>query len=104
MMRIIRTTPDSNGAYPALQAWDKPLAPAGYAVWPDSLEDATFNAYSGFVSLVIRRGYVASYTVNQETYDAWTPAPEPDPPSPGGGADQVYDELAAAIREGVNSI
>lgn len=34
-----------------------------------------------------------------------TPAPEPDPPDPGGGgADQVYDELAAAIREGVNSI
>lgn len=104
MMRIIRTTPDSNGAYPALQAWDKPLAPAGYAVWPGSLDDATFNAYSGFVILEIRRGYVASYTVNQEAYDAWTPAPEPDPPDPGGGADQVYDELAAAIREGVNSI
>lgn len=104
MMKIIRTTPDSNGAYPAPQAWDKPLAPAGYAVWPDSLEDATFNAYSGFVILEIRRGYVAGYEVNQEAYDAWTPAPEPDPPDPGGGADQVYDELAAAIREGVNSI
>lgn len=104
MMRIIRTTPDSNGAYPALQMWDKPIAPPGYAVWPDSLEDATFNAYSGFVILEIRRGYVASYTVNQEAYDAWTPTPEPDPPDPGGGADQVYDELAAAIREGVNSI
>lgn len=104
MMRIIRITPDSNGAYPALQAWGEPLAPPGYAVWPDSLDDATFNAYSGFVILEIRRGYVASYTVNQEAYDAWTPAPEPDPPDPGGGADQVYDELAAAIREGVNSI
>lgn len=62
------------------------------------------NAYSGFVILEIRRGYVAGYEVNQEAYDAWTPAPEPDPPDPGGGADQVYDELAAAIREGVNSI
>lgn len=77
MMRIIRTTPDSNGAYPALQAWGEPLAPPGYAVWPDSLEDDTFNTHSGFVVLDIRRGYVASYTVNQEAYDAWTPAPEP---------------------------
>lgn len=105
MMRIIRTTPDSNGAYPALQMWGEPLAPPGYAVWPDSLEDATFNAYSGFVVLDIRRGYVSGYEANQEAYDAWTPAPEPDPPTPsGGGADQVYEEIAAAIREGVNSI
>ena len=55
--------------------------------------------------LDIRRGYVSGYEANQEAYDAWTPAPEPDPPSPsGGGADQVYEEIAAAIREGVNSI
>ena len=76
-MRIIRTTPDSNGAYPALQRRDRPISAAGSAVWPESLDDATFNSYSAFVSLVIRRGYVAGYNVTQEAYDAWTPAPEP---------------------------
>lgn len=98
-MRIIRTTPDSNGAYPPPQAWTGRV-PEGYAVWPDSLSAEEFEQHNGFVVLTVLRGRVASYEVNQEAWEAWTPAPEPEPSS----GDAIYDELAAAIREGVNAV
>ena len=101
-MRIISTTPGSNGAYPPIQDWPGHNAPAGFAQWPDSLETATFDQYKGFIIPTIVRGRVASYTANVEAYEAYTPAPEPEPPS--GGGDAIYDELAAAIREGVNAV
>ena len=101
-MKIIRTTPDANGAYPAPQPWAGLRIPDGYAIWPDSLDMADFEAYNGFVLLNVLRGRVASYDVNHEAWEAWTPAPEPEPPS--GGGDAIYDDLAAAIREGVDSV
>ena len=100
-MKIIKITPDSNGAYPAPQSWSESRAPEGYALWPDTLDTTDFETYNGFVSLNIRRGRVASYEVNHEAWEAWEPAPEPEPP---GGSDAIYDELAAAIREGVNAV
>ena len=102
-MRIIRTTPESNGAYPALQEWAGRFPPAGYAEWPDKLSTEDFDAHNGFVILKLARGCVVSYEINTEAWEAWTPAPEPEPPSPGGEY-VTYDELAKAIREGVNSI
>lgn len=104
-MRIIRETPDSNGAYPAIQQWPDVIPPTGYAIWPDTLSTEDFDTYNGFVVLTIARHAVISYEVNHEAWEAWQPAPEPDPPTPsGGGADQVYAEIAEAIRGGVNSI
>ena len=73
-MRIIRNTPDSNGAYPPPQAWSGRV-PEGYAVWPDSLSTEEFEQHNGFVVLTIHRGWVAGYEINQE---AWEPAPEPE--------------------------
>lgn len=102
-MRIIRTTPDANGAYPALQYWLSGVIPEGYAQWPDSLNTEDFDTYNGFVVLTIARGRVVSYEVNHEAWEMWTPAPEPEPPSPGGEY-VTYDELAKAIREGVNAV
>lgn len=102
-MRIIRTTPDANGAYPALQYWLSGVIPEGYAQWPDSLNTEDFDTYNGFVVLTVARGRVVSYEVNTEAWEAWTPAPEPEPPSPGGEY-VTYDELAKAIREGVNAV
>lgn len=100
-MRIIRTTPDSNGAYPPPQVWSGRV-PEGYAVWPDSLGTEEFEQHNGFVILSILRGRVAGYEANTEAWEAWEPAPEPEPPS--GGGDAIYDELAAAIREGVDAV
>lgn len=102
-MRIIRTTPDANGAYPALQYWPNGVIPEGYAQWPDSLNTEDFDTHNGFVVLTVARGRVVSYEVNTEAWEAWTPAPEPEPPSPGGEY-VTYDELAKAIREGVNAV
>lgn len=45
-MKIIRTTPDSNGAYPAIQNWPGRAIPDGYAQWPDSLPTAVFEQYN----------------------------------------------------------
>lgn len=98
-MRIIRTTPDGNGAYPPPQVWSGRV-PEGYAVWPDSLSTEEFEQHNGFVILSILRGRVAGYEVNQEAWEAWEPAPEPEP----SGGDAIYDELAAAIREGVDAV
>ena len=72
-MRIISTTPDSNGAYPPIQDWPGHKAPAGFAQWPDSLETATFDQYKGFIVPTIVRGRVASYTANVEAYEAYPP-------------------------------
>ena len=102
-MRIIRTTPDANGAYPALQYWPNGVIPEGYAQWPDSLSTEDFDTYNGFVILTVARGRVVSYEINHEAWEAWTPAPEPEPPTP-GGSEAIYDELAAAIREGVDAV
>lgn len=102
-MRIISTTPGSNGAYPPIQEWPGHKAPDGFAVWPDSLDTEDFDTYNGFVVLTVLRGRVASYEVNHEAWEAWTPAPEPEPPTL-GGSDAIYDELAAAIREGVDAV
>ena len=98
-MRIIRATAASNGAYPPPQVWSGRV-PEGYAVWPDSLSTEVFEAHTVFVVLTIHRGWVASYEVNTEAWEAWEPAPEPEP----SGGDAIYDELAAAIREGVDSV
>ena len=77
-MKIIKITPDSNGAYPAPQSWSESRVPEGYALWPDTLDTTDFETYNGFVILNILRGRVASYEVNQEAWEAWTPAPEPE--------------------------
>lgn len=76
-MRIIRTTPDSNGAYPPPQVWSGRV-PEGYAVWPDSLSTEEFEQHNGFVMLTIHRGWVADYEINTEAWEAWEPAPEPE--------------------------
>lgn len=102
-MKIIRITPDANGAYPALQYWQNGVIPDGYAQWPDSLSTEDFDTYNGFVILTVARGRVVSYEVNHEAWEMWTPAPEPEPPSPGGEY-VTYAELAKAIREGVNAV
>ena len=101
-MKIITKTPASNGAYPALQDWSGLVAPAGYYKWTDGLETAEFYQYNGFVTLTVVRGMVQSYEPNTEAWEAWKATlPEPEP----GGKDYVtYGELAAAIREGVNSV
>ena len=58
------------------------MPPEGYVWWPDSLDRATFDQYEGFILPTVKRGTVASYTANEEAYEAWKeahPEPEPEP-------------------------
>lgn len=79
-MLVLNLTKSEAGQYPAIQIYSGPEIPEGYAWWPDSLERDTFNRYEGFILPTIKRGTVASYTANEEAYEAWKEAhPEPDP-------------------------
>lgn len=79
---IMPQTPSEDGQYQALQKWPRLTPPEGFYWWPDSLETATFEQYEGFIVPEIKRGTVASYTANEEAYEAWKeahPEPEPEP-------------------------
>lgn len=78
-MKIIKNTPSSNGAYPALQDWTGLVPPEGYYKWPDSLETKTFYQYNGFVTLTVTRGIVQSYEPNVEAWEAWKASLPPEP-------------------------
>ena len=73
-MQIIRETPNAAGGYPPIQPWPGLTPPDGYDVWPDELEQDTFQQYNGFVVLTVVRGTVASYQPNTEAWEAWQAA------------------------------
>lgn len=103
-MRIVKNTPADNGAYGPIQDWSGRTLPEGYCQWPDYLSTDDFYAYSGFVVLTIVRNLVTGYAPNTEAWEDWKasqpePEPEPEPETP-----VTWDELAGAIREGVNSL
>lgn len=113
-MKLIRTTPNPSGAYPPIQEGQFSAVPEGMAVWPEELDTANFYQYNGFVTLVTAQSegiaVVTGYEVNTEAWEAWTaslppdPGPEPEPEPEPTGDYVTYGELAAAIREGVNSV
>ena len=111
-MNIITKTAYENSGYPPIQSWDNLAIPDGYAVWPDSVDAADYYAYNGFVTLTVEQvdgvDTVTKYEPNVEAWEAWKATLPPDPPEPEpepGDDDYVtYSELAAAIREGVNSV
>lgn len=78
-MKIIRKTPAENGAYPPLQDWAGLAPPSGYNSWPDSLEVETFQQYNGFITPVVVRSIVQSYTANTEAWEAWKASLPPEP-------------------------
>ena len=81
-MYILSKTPSAEGQYGPIQRFSGPCIPDGYLWWPDVLEQDTFHRYAGFIVPTIKRGTVASYTANEEAYEAWKeahPEPEPEP-------------------------
>ena len=73
-MQIIRETPNAAGGYPPIQTWPGLTPPDGYDVWPDELEQDTFQQYNGFVTLEVARGTVVSCQPNQPAFEAWQAA------------------------------
>ena len=92
---IIQKQPNLSGAYPALQSWDSPTPPDGYAIVQDAVDLSTFYEYNGFVMLTIETidgvDTVTAYEPNVEAWEAWK-ASLPEPPEP-----QISDDEAIAI-------
>ena len=98
-MWYINATPNESGNYgnPMGQVFP------GCVVLPDELLDPYIEAM-GFVYLEIEEGEVVAVEVNQEALGAYL-AEHPDrPETEPEQTPDVWDELAAAIREGVNDV
>lgn len=103
-MKYVRATPNPSGAYPGPQSRYFP----GSLPLTDSQAE-TLVQYNGFVTITQEpdeeiEGSSVTVTPNLEAWEAWKeslppePEPEPEPEY------VTYGELAAAIREGVNSV
>lgn len=111
-MNIILIQAFENGARPPIQIWDRPVPPENYAVIPDDFDTSIFYEYNGFVFLTIETvtedeiimNVVTAMEPNVEALEAWKATlPEPEPePEPVEEVD--YNELAAAIKEGVDEV
>ena len=87
-MKLIRTTANPSGAYPAIQEGNFASIPDGMALWPEELDTADFYQYNGFVTLVTAQSeeitVATGYQPNVEAWEAWQaslppePAPEPE--------------------------
>ena len=89
-MKYIEIAALPNGAH-RNQETDAVLSPEGWAVIPEELE---IPESFPFVDITAESGTVTSMTARE------VPEPEPEPETEG----DIWDELAEAIREGVNSI
>lgn len=103
-MKYIKSTPNPSGAYPAPQSNPFP----GCLPLTDE-QAATLVQYNGFVTITQEpdeeiEGSSVTVAPDVEAWEAWKaeeaekPEPEPEPEY------VTYRELAAAIREGVNSV
>ena len=105
-MKIIQLSVNESGSRPALQDWDFPTLPEGYAWCPDDFVEVFYSTDpAGFVNITVENDTVTKMTINQEALDAYI-AEHPDQPEPEPEVtdDINYDELAIAIQEGVNEV
>lgn len=117
-MMIIKKDAYANGGRPPMQSFNSTIPPKGYAAVPETMDTTVFYDHNGFVLIETEEingiETVKSMEPNIEAWEAWKatipadPDPEPDPepvPEPGKTGDEAtYDEMAAAIREGVNEV
>ena len=102
---IIPQSPSQNGgSYPPIQPWPGLTPPAGFDVWPDELEQDTFQQYNGFVVLTVVRGVVSSYQPNTEAWESWQASRPPEPEPGPAGDTPTYADMASAIKKGANSV
>ena len=106
-MKYLTPTPNPSGAYPAPQS-----NPFKGAIPLTDEQAQTVVDYNGFVTITSHEETIVDdftrtvyeVTPNLEAWEAWKASlpPEPEPePAP---EYVTYAELAAAIREGVNSV
>ena len=93
MLYIIKE-PFEDGGYPPPQS----LQVDGLLNFPEELLDE-FNRYNGFVTLTVEGDTVTAISPNVEAWEEWKASQPEEPPKPENSS--VYDELAAAYKEGV---
>ena len=97
-MNIIFKEPYKNGCYSNMQSWDNLPIPKTHALWPDTLDNADFYAYNGFVTLTIETidgvDTVTAYEPNVEAWEAWKASlPEPKPEVDEPTADEILNVM-----------
>lgn len=102
MIKFIYTDKNEFGAYSTLQESSATQCPPGCVTVPDDVDTSAFYDYDGFVELTIIDGIVTKMAPKKEEWQHWK-SNLPDEPEP-TPAPTVWDELAAAYQEGVNSI
>lgn len=106
-MKLIQKIPNESGAFPPIQEGNFSAVPAGMAIWPDDLDTADFYEHNGFVTLTIEQvdgvDTVTACTSNIEAWEEWK-ASLPEPGDPEQPEPTMWDQMAAAIQEGVNEV
>ena len=99
-MIYIDSKPNPSGAYP-----NPKNQPFPGCIELNDEQAALFFEYNGFVVVSEENGKAVTVQPNVEAWEAWKASlPEPEEPEPEvDPVTQVYDELAAAYMEGVNS-
>lgn len=105
-MKIIKLNANKNGSRPPLQEWGKKELPKGYAWCPDEFAKVFYNSTpAGFVDIVVEDDKVIEMSANQEAFLEYIAThPAEDKPTEETHGKTIYDELAEAFMEGVNSI
>lgn len=94
MLYLIQKTRD--GAYPPPQS----LKVKGLLNFPKQFLEE-FNSYNGFVHLTVEGDTVTGITPNTEAWEEWKATRKEEETQTPTGEKSVYDELAAAYKEGV---
>ena len=120
-MKIIKLEAGNEGYRPPIQSWNNTTPPIGYIEVPPDVDTSDMQNYCGFVDLTIESGILTKITGNEALYNHYLetlpePEPEPEPTlddrvttledtkADKTDVENIWDELAAAYTEGVNSI
>ena len=94
-MKIIQIIANESGSRPALQDWDTPTLPEGYAWCSDEFVEVFYSTSpAGFVNITVEEDTVTEMTVNQEALDAYIASlPEPEPVVVEPTADEILNAM-----------
>lgn len=95
-MNIIKSTPNSSGAYPPIQTWNRDIPPDGYY----EITCDTSEFYNGFIIPTVENGKVISFVCNTELWEQWRPNPLEEAQK--AALDRINGKCSAAIYSGVS--
>ena len=71
-MKIIKLLANESGSRPAMQDWEFPTLPDGYAWCPDEFVEVFYSTSpAGFVNITVENDTVTEMSINQPALDAY---------------------------------